>query len=645
MKFSLALALLLVLAPGLPAQDIPDSVFERVGMEKLMGLMNLNLADLTFRDDYTAVDSFRLARVAELMRHPYGMIEFASEFKDNCSEPKPEPILSFAFENLRLEGTPPRELRLQNISEIPQEAGLNLFYRSLELNRLLRKARKYIYTAIPAAADSTFGRLSEAEKEFLLNEFKQNLVEDTADERRPVAESDSIQKKEENDIRRFVKFGRKIRMEFLLSAASEAAIDLFREINLLENEISSGAINPAAILSDTVDLPGKYKIPLLGKDSGWAIGGTGDDTYRGDYYFILDFGGNDYYDLTYNPENPHPIIIIDLSGNDIYAGRTDFTVGSGCMSAGFIFDMAGDDTYSGTSFSVGSGFFGLGMIYDQAGSDRYYGDTHVEGAGTFGLGLILDGSGADVYSGALYSQGFASVEGTGIIADYAGNDTYTAGNKYKDIIRYDDHFLSLSQGFAYGFRPYMSGGIGAIIDFRGNDTYISDIFGQGASYWWSLGLLYDSSGNDHYSSFQYAQGTGTHMTLGILLDEQGNDSYFGKGLMQGVGHDYSCGIMLDRHGNDVYHAYDLSQGAGSANGFGIQIDDRGDDAYYVMRKNNTQGFGDPRRDFGSIGLMLDLSGNDRYDGNGKEESIWQTPSKWGGGMNWNFITPDSTGGQ
>ncbi len=131
------------------------------------------------------------------------------------------------------------------------------------------------------------------------------------------------------------------------------------------------------------------------------------------------------------------------------------------------------------------------------------------------------------------------------------------------------------------------------------------------------------------------------MTLGILVDEQGNDFYFGKGLMQGVGHDYSCGILLDRNGNDVYHAYDLSQGAGSANGFGLLIDDRGDDAYYVMSKKNTQGFGDPRRDFGSIGLFLDLNGTDRFDGNGTPHSLWTTPSKWGGGIDWPVIKTDS----
>jgi len=117
-----------------------------------------------------------------------------------------------------------------------------------------------------------------------------------------------------------------------------------------------------------------------------------------------------------------------------------------------------------------------------------------------------------------------------------------------------------------------------------------------------------------------------------LIDNYGNDVYQGKGLMQGCGHDYSCGLILDRHGDDLYNAYDLSQGAGSANGAGILIDNEGDDRYYVKNKANTQGYGNPRRDFGSIGLFIDLGGKDIHYGNGRDNYYWRTDSKWGGGM-------------
>jgi hypothetical protein len=233
------------------------------------------------------------------------------------------------------------------------------------------------------------------------------------------------------------------------------------------------------------------------------------------------------------------------------------------------------------------------------------------------------------------------VQGAGVIYDREGNDTYFAGGKYKDILRYEDRYLSMSQGFAYGLRPTLSGGIGAIVDLKGNDYYTADIFAQACAYWWGLGIIYDSSGNDNYQEYQYGQGTATHMALGCLIDDYGNDVYFGKGLMQGVGHDYSCGLLLDRHGNDTYTAYDLSQGAGSANGAGALIDNEGEDRYFVKNYDNTQGYGNPRRDFGSIGLFIDLGGKDQYDGNGKNNYYWRTKSKWGGGMDIDLAPADT----
>lgn len=639
------LTFLLILMSGMGvtvAQNLPDTVYERQALEKLMALMNLQLTDLIFRDDYTKKDSFRLATVANLMRQPYGMIHFVEQFKDTCRSQKPEPIFSFALEHI---GKETQQFRWE-AADLSQgdslDRGMNLFYRSLEFNRLLRKADKYLYKIFPPSADSAFAWLAPEEKSFLMKQFKQLLLEDTLDQIRSPQQIDSIQDAEEEFIKQFVRFGTKIRKDIIVSAGVAAAIELHREINLLLEEIRAGHLSARGILSDTAVLPPRTGIAqYLGRKEGWAIGGPEDNYYKGDSHFIIDFGGNDRYDLVYNPDNPHGTIIIDLAGNDIYNGLTDFTVGSGGMNVGLLFDMSGDDIYSGKDFSLGSGFFGFGLLYDAAGNDRYYGDTHVQGAATFGIGSILDLGGNDVYSAALYGQGFGGPEGAGFIVDYLGNDNYMAGNKYKDVLRYDDHYLSLSQGFAYGFRPYISGGIGAIIDYKGNDNYVSDIFAQGTSYWWALGMIYDSSGNDQYVSYQYAQGAATHMTMGILLDQSGNDFYRGKGLMQGCGHDYSCAIMLDRYGDDIYHAVDLSQGAGSANGFGIMLDARGNDAYYVMKTNNTQGFGDARRDFGSIGLFLDLSGTDRYDGNGGENRFWRTPSKWGGGLDEEFILPDS----
>ena len=641
MKPSLFLLLILMLTSGLcPGQNKPDSVYEREGLNHLMGLLNLQLTDIAFRDDYTRIDSFRLQAVSDLMSHPYGMIGYTETFRDRCRDGDLKSITTLAFEALKKTNQGSRQTSAIGTEQARLQ---NTFYNSMELNQFLGRAYDYLYHNFPDARAAMLEKLSSEEVDFLLHEFREILLEDTADENKTAEMIDSISQVEEEYVKRFAEFGYKIRKDYAVYSGIEAALTFYDLAVEFKDRIARGQFDPAGVLADTIFLPNITGArDYLGRQEGWAVGGPGNDHYAGDYRFIIDFGGDDRYDLANDSLHPHDAIIIDLAGDDIYNSQNSFTLGSGCLGTGLLFDLGGDDVYNGGNFSCGSGYFGFGLLYDESGHDRYFGDTHAQGAGTAGAGLLIDRGGSDVYSAAIFSQGFAGAEGFGLICDLLGNDNYIAGNKYKDILRYDNHYLSLSQGFAYGLRPYLSGGIGAIVDYKGNDNYVSDIFGQGASYWWALGMIYDSSGNDQYLSYQYAQGSATHMTVGILFDDYGDDFYRGKGLMQGCGHDYSCGLCLDRHGSDIYQADDLSQAAGSANGIGILIDSRGDDAYYVLHTHNTQGYGNPRRDFGSMGLFLDLGGNDQYRGNGLENSYWKTPSKWGGGFDREYIVVDTT---
>ncbi len=71
------------------------------------------------------------------------------------------------------------------------------------------------------------------------------------------------------------------------------------------------------------------------------------------------------------------------------------------------------------------------------------------------------------------------------------------------------------------------------------------------------------------------------------------------------------------------------------------MDYRGSDSYQIKGKHNTQGYGNPRRDYGSIGLFMDLMGRDEYIGNGRNESYWIIDSKWGIGMDVDFWPADS----
>lgn len=643
MKSSLPILFLLAaLSQTAGAGDAKNLLPEQFGVQHLMEYLNLQPGDITFRSDYTEPDSFRLKVVADLMREPLKTVDYAASIRSADVIGQPEVVAGMLFDDLKTEYQTARSRSYQPTADEMQRR-YDLYYSNYNLNELLSRAANYLDVIIPKSTEKGLARLTAKQRAFLSNEFKELLISRVEEESFSLEQLDSVDKVEQAYADTFVTFGGRIDKDPIISAGIDFLRDILPLVKNFRKYVAAAPGGAEKLLSKGAYLPSEItKSNYLGKQKGWAVGGPGRDYYSGDYWFILDIGGDDVYDLSYDPANPHPVIIIDLGGDDLYRSKTDFTLGSGCFSTGILLDFGGgDDVYKGKSFCLGSGYFGFGLLYDDGGDDRYSGDTHVEAAGSFGIGLLIDESGRDIYDAALNSQGFGFVEGAGVLYDRRGTDSYYAGGKYKDILRYEDHYLSMSQGFATGMRPQMSGGIGALIDLQGDDRYSSDIFAQGVGYWWSLGILYDSSGSDNYQSFQYAQGTATHMALGILVDDFGNDVYYGKGLMQGCGHDYACGIMLDRHGNDTYTAFDLSQGAGSANGAGLLIDCDGDDRYFISNRANTHGYGNPRRDFGSIGLFIDLGGKDEYTGSGHDNYYWQTNSQWGGGMDIQYIPPDT----
>ena len=362
-----------------------------------------------------------------------------------------------------------------------------------------------------------------------------------------------------------------------------------------------------------------------------VIGTKGDDEYLlGEGVIgVIDPGGNDLYKWM---ESSGITFVIDFSGNDTYIGE-DFSLGGARFGISILYDLSGNDYYKGENFSIGSSYFGVGVLRDFSGNDYYEGDTCTQGAGVFGLGVLRDHSGNDTYRAAFESQAFGFTWGFGVLHDLSGNDLYYAGGKYLDYLRFKDRYLSLSQGFGFGMRPYASGGIGFLRDDSGNDVYFSDVFGQASSYWFSLGYIHDLSGNDVYQGWLYNQGAATHLCGSLLLEEKGNDSYYAKGVSQGCGHDLAIGMLIDREGNDSYIAADLSQGAGNANGIGILIDNSGNDSYTVTEAfgvyDNAQGYGNWRRDFGSIGILIDLSGDDKYSEPGRTNNRFYRGTNYG----------------
>lgn len=625
--------------------EISFSQFEQNKLDSALSLalkcMKLTKEDLSLRNDYVEVDVFRQPIINSLMKEPlstFFLVEYS--FQEYLNLIGLENSVSFAGRLL--------DARLP-ITDLGIDIGWEMLYgkratdyikEKKNFSPILNETLSELYNwmvisdSVIKFAVTKQDLINQKSKQSYLSTYftrvdsiKQKvlpiILEDVNDEFKSAEQLDYDQKLEEELSKQLIPLVVTLDYKNFIGQISYTTRSIEKLLLVLAD---SNAIKLPK-KSKKNDIIWSQKTPM----GEFIIGGKGSSHYTGSPALIIDLGGDDIYELSYD-STVCTQVIIDLGGNDTYKALTDFCLASGFFGTGILIDEEGDDTYLGRNFCLGSGLFGVGILLDKKGNDKYFGDTFTQGAGAWGIGILADLEGADNYNGALYSQGFGGVAGFGSLIDKAGNDNYFAGGKYKDILRYKEHYLSLSQGFSYGIRPYMSGGVGLLLDYAGNDGYVSDIFGQGASYWWGWGCLYDKEGNDFYQAFQYAQGSATHMTLGTLIDGAGDDIYSSKGVSQGCGHDWACGILLDNSGNDNFYANDLSQGAGNANGVGIFIDQAGDDGFYVKSKANTQGYGNPRREYGSIGIFLDMFGKDKYDGNGCDGCWWSIDSKWGVGL-------------
>ncbi|MBD3297358.1 MAG: hypothetical protein GF341_01790 [candidate division Zixibacteria bacterium] len=582
---------------------------------KALSYIRLTPDDLALRDDYYKRDSCRLTLVDSMMRRPDQMPVFLESTANDLFG------TSAAQSTVRPELIPLAQLAVGEIdqSSIPDPTASGVPEElQRELTNWPEGWSNYLRVALWALSnhhwvDMVLSDLNSDDRAFVIEQTPEFVLEDEEDKNKSAEVLDSLQQLEDSYAVRFADLAGDIDWKWVFTHGVPAVDKLI--------EWLPGAPPPLTAMR------------RIETDAGLIVfGSDGDDVFTGNATLIIDPGGNDRYELT--PLAPgQNRLILDYGGNDEYAAAGHFVYGAAQFGWGMLIDFAGDDLYRTGDFSLGCGWFGVGVLLDLDGRDIYLGDICTQGAGGFGLGLCMDrGRDTDQYTSRLFSQGFGFAAGVGVLADDGGNDLYYCGGKYEDILRYRDHYLSLGQGFAYGIRPHFSGGIGLLLDNNGNDLYSADIFGQGCSYWWAFGGVYDGGGNDQYVAFQYAQGSATHLTAGCLLDAGGDDRYESKGVSQGCGHDWAPGFLIDLSGNDRYSATDLSQAAGSANGVGVLIDMAGDDGYQVTSDKNTHGYGNPRREYGSIGLFLDLSGFDRYSGPGSEGKVWIGNSRWGIGV-------------
>jgi hypothetical protein len=353
------------------------------------------------------------------------------------------------------------------------------------------------------------------------------------------------------------------------------------------------------------------------------IGSSQADLTEQNYAFVFDPQGNDTYlgRLEADWERQPYFWQLDMAGDDYYHNNEVAGLASVRGGIGILCDAMGDDVYSGADYSV-SAVWGYAELHDVVGNDTYNFGLHSAGAATFGICLLIDEAGRDSYRVTQYGEGFGSTLAFGAIIDYEGFDNYYAGGKYLHVPLAPLDYRSLSQGFGFGMRPDLAGGIGMIYDEDGNDNYTGGVYSQAVAYWYALGIIYDKQGYDYYDSVYYPQGSGIHLAAGFLYDGGGEDHYYSKhGPGQGAAHDWAVGFLIDRSGNDHY-SVEGGNGVALTNSVTIFLDGSGDDSYQRQAVNN-YGYSRVARGTGGIGIFLDTGGNDKYPvENCANDSFW-----------------------
>jgi hypothetical protein len=356
-----------------------------------------------------------------------------------------------------------------------------------------------------------------------------------------------------------------------------------------------------------------YDMPLT-KRTKWGlmhIGSNLNDNYKQQYAFILDLAGDDKYTGKLATAHSNPYFWhLDGAGNDIYQGTEIGELLFAQFGLAIHADLAGNDYYNGDDFSLCASF-GSYIHLDAVGDDIYTAGLHSLAAASWGTTYFADFQGNDIYSCTEYGQGFASTMATALLYDEAGSDSYLAGGKYLHEPLAPLDYRSLSQGFGFGLRPDLAGGVGILHDKAGNDNYQGGVYAQGVAYWYALGMLLEDDGNDFYDAVYYPQGSGIHLAGGLLADLAGADHYYSKhGPGQGAGHDYAVGFFIENQGDDRY-SVEGGNGIGLTNSVGIFWDRAGADLYQKKSASN-YGYARGARDSGSIGIFVDSGGKDVY---------------------------------
>jgi len=581
---------------------------ERNHIESALAAINMTKADLGFAKDHgEPLQSLQWIR--DGLKNPLALPLTADRILRGVTGEKSDTIWSTAESLLEI-----ASVVVTDVAPVVSTADM---WEGLD-PALVQSLTRFMDAASLANAelDRAFGKLTRDEQSYLAAAWLGGLfnAEDRADVRAAMVDSGISKADVERVIREgleidpkpsgtnYLAIASKIDMAALLQAGR-----IFQQgVRRMYDEAQHISVWPSGNLMVVTEL-GKVRIAT-----------TNDERYVDRSLLIIERGGNNVYrgqaGIANGLQAQRLSAIIDLSGRDEYLGSGMLSAGSALFGVSVVIDSEGDDVYDAAFIGQAAGLYGIGWVDDRSGDDSYRAYAMAQGAAVYGLGYLRDRKGSDRYVVGFEGQAFAGTMGVGLLVDDEGQDTYFAGGREPDHERNQDRFVSLAQGFAIGMRPYAGGGVAALIDITGNDTYIGDIFAQGVSYWYSAGFLLDVAGHDTYRVYQYGQGTGIHLSLGLLGDGSGDDTYAGGILTQGSAHDFAVGMLVDRGGNDFYTALRDSQGHAMNNALAILVDSSGNDGYFALEPDRCQGAGNEGgyRDYGSLALLVDLAGTDRY---------------------------------
>ncbi|MBC8527580.1 MAG: hypothetical protein ISS28_02135 [Candidatus Cloacimonetes bacterium] len=542
---------------------------------------------MNFLKDWSRETQFKLPVIVEIINHPLKFPVFVEQTESIIERENPKEILS-KFSNILFSA--------DSLNCFEPEYFKEYFLRQIKRTKDIFTYVEYVWDTADIYYQKAWGNLTSDEKK-QIEYFSYTVWQEDQDSLlyQQYFQEHGITEYPDLEVEDIIPLLKKIDFSSLM----QSAIIFQTGLDVMQKNIIQKGFN------------WKHR---LEKDTRWGrfcIGSYKDDTYNQAYSFVLEPAGDDIYRMPIQTGFYQPYYwIIDFSGDDSYINYEIGGLFHALCGLGAHIDFEGNDVYQGGDFTFSS-FYGYQVGWDKDGNDIYTGGLHSLGASTFGVSILFDKSGNDMYSVTELGEGFGGTMGAGLLIDFGGNDLYYAGGKYLHEPLAPLDYRTLSQGFGFGVRPMMGGGIGIVYDKEGNDSYQGGVYAQGVAYWYALGILIDKEGNDFYDAVYYPQGSGIHLAGGFLLDEKGEDHYYSKhGPGQGAGHDYAVGFLIDRAGNDSY-SVEGGNGLGLTNSVGIFIDVSGDDRYERNFGSN-YGFANIARQSGGIGLFLDTGGNDLY---------------------------------